>query len=250
MERRGFTLVELLVVISIIALLLAILLPALQGARDAAKAVTCLSNTRQIGIAVGAYSVDEDNHVPQNNFITVLSGVNTYNHAWGSGWVSRLVDGGYVATSIDANLSKADVFSCPIDEIGVTYPATRAYYSTYRGLQLYVCIDLNSRETFRLDELAWPAMEQRSWHNPEIYVNGSPPRRFPLFVENHAEAGGNTVSPWGLKYGERDTQAPHANNLRSSLMNDLSSEPLYVAWDDPSAAYPAPVRFYFAGNVE
>ena len=53
---RGFTLIELLVVISIIALLIAILLPALQAARNAARAAVCLSNQRQLGIALRVYS--------------------------------------------------------------------------------------------------------------------------------------------------------------------------------------------------
>lgn len=62
--RRAFTLIELLVVISVIALLIGILLPALSSARDAARGVACLSNQRQIGLAVQVYGNEYKGDVP------------------------------------------------------------------------------------------------------------------------------------------------------------------------------------------
>ena len=63
-QNAAFTLVELLVVIGIIALLIAILLPALQKARQQANVTACLSNLRQIGIAVDLYAVQNKQIMP------------------------------------------------------------------------------------------------------------------------------------------------------------------------------------------
>src|SRR5438094_1349991 len=62
--RKGFTLIELLVVIAIIAILAAILFPVFAQAREKARAVSCLSNMRQMGLGTAMYVQDYDETYP------------------------------------------------------------------------------------------------------------------------------------------------------------------------------------------
>lgn len=63
-KTRGFTLIELLVVIAIIAILMAILMPAMRRVRESAKALSCRSNLRNIGMAVRLYLNDYERRLP------------------------------------------------------------------------------------------------------------------------------------------------------------------------------------------
>jgi prepilin-type N-terminal cleavage/methylation domain-containing protein/prepilin-type processing-associated H-X9-DG protein len=125
-EIRGFTLVELLVVIGVIAILVGMLLPAMSGAKQHASAARCEANLHQIGIGLTAYNSDYQGYIvpsynmpylPSPSFPTP-SGTNGYSDTQQQpldGWASILDRYGYVTVSQpDANNTYSNtVFYCP-----------------------------------------------------------------------------------------------------------------------------------------
>ncbi len=111
--KRGFTLIELLVVIAIIAILAAILFPVFARAREKARAASCLSNCKQMGLATMQYLQDYDDTFP---FADI-----TYSVA-----VPRPFSGGTYTTHCWPNMiypyvMNKQVFYCPSDPVWASY---------------------------------------------------------------------------------------------------------------------------------
>ncbi len=105
MRRRGFTLVELLVVIGIIAVLISVLLPALNRARASSNSIWCLNNLKQMGIAIQMYAGDHQGRLP----IAYWDGYSSPNKEGATDWawlilpyMKRGAGGTYTGTEPDS----------------------------------------------------------------------------------------------------------------------------------------------------
>jgi len=113
-SKRGFTLIELLVVIAIIAILAAILFPVFAQAREKARAISCISNQKQIGVALAMYVQDYDESYPMADYFTDAGTWNDQ-HEWTDAVYPYIKNGATGKNGAGATVSwgQGGVFSCP-----------------------------------------------------------------------------------------------------------------------------------------
>jgi prepilin-type N-terminal cleavage/methylation domain-containing protein/prepilin-type processing-associated H-X9-DG protein len=116
-RKRAFTLIELLVVIAIIAILAAMLMPALSRAKTKAQQTACLNNLRQLQTGWMIYVDDHENTMPLNdNRITSYSSNASSTNAWVSGDATYSADLSYIRQgTIYSYVGNPGVYHCPTD---------------------------------------------------------------------------------------------------------------------------------------
>ncbi|NOY42218.1 MAG: DUF1559 domain-containing protein [Planctomycetes bacterium] len=145
---HGFTLVELLVVIAIIGVLVALLLPAVQAAREAARRMQCSNNTKQIALALHGYHGDHGAFPPGYGLPNKISGFNT---EWP--WVPRIFP--YVEQQAIFDLIDFE------DHIGSTASTPLQQQVTQPQIANFLCpSDPGALVRFNVGSVCWSSLKE------------------------------------------------------------------------------------------
>lgn len=138
-RRHAFTLIELLVVIAIIAILASLLLPSLGRAREQTRAVACMSNVRQLGVAAGLYQPDYNGWIPHGLQPAHYYGTTVDTFSWGRQLLPYAVS--------------QDIYRCP----SAKFPGTWAPYNWGFGVMYWVNYTSRFPAGYNND---WPVLER------------------------------------------------------------------------------------------
>ena len=143
-NKAGFTLIELLVVIAIIAILAAILFPVFAAAKKRAKLIACLSNMKQVGVAIIMNANDHEDKLPSYGS---TCGFAEYGYGGGASWTKPL----------KSYVKSPKVFRCPIDT-GINAPldGIDRYWSVFQGRPLWAQTGFAEENFSQLYDAAHP----------------------------------------------------------------------------------------------
>jgi len=160
MNRRAsrsagaFTLLELLVVIAVVALLAALLLPAMARAKQKARQVACLSNLRQIGLGFTLYAAENRDRFPDRRDLKAALGFRPW-----SEWPPSDPRSGWAALALSNHLGHAGVWSCPGVTAATWQQATQAIQTVTSG----VAAATTTYWLWRFDRTNDPVVRDNFW---------------------------------------------------------------------------------------
>ncbi|HEV7297994.1 MAG TPA: DUF1559 domain-containing protein [Tepidisphaeraceae bacterium] len=266
-SRRAFTLVELLVVIGIIALLISILLPALNKARSAARTTACLSNLRQMGFGLALYASNNNDWLPPGSLshggdsTTWAISISPYLGGKGHTRNTAVFPLPPVFQDPSATILEGMVHysSNPLVLPDMNYrvgwnPADRVYLRQYKmsrarpAAELFALADGVQIGSIMLGGSRYNAAAVARWINASIYdqeyrtysreafFNGRPDSKIALSRNNNRDAASGTPPAGDIRYRERQ------NTAANFLFFDGHAETIIRGTDTPAGPNPGSIK--------